>query len=172
MSIVLIGYRGSGKTTIGKRLADRLWQPFVDVDDLIVKKSGRPNIKDIFEQDGEPVFRDLETQAVKEVAALSEHVIGMGGGSLGREENRRLLKDAGHKVIYLKCEPAELHKRIHADPQTAATRPSLTGLGGSLDEVRKLLAEREPAYREMMTAELDVTHLTPEEAVVYIVRLA
>lgn len=170
MSIVLIGYRGSGKTTIGKKLADRLWQPFVDVDDLIVKKAGK-TIKQIFEQDGEPKFRDLEAQAVKEVCKLSEHVIGFGGGTLGREENRTATRQAGHKVIYLKCEPAELHRRIQADPQSTTTRPNLTKLGGGIEEIQKMLAQREPIYRQVMHAELDVTHLTPEDAVVYIVRL-
>lgn len=170
MSIVLIGYRGSGKSTIGKRLADRLWQPFVDVDDLIVKKAGK-NIKQIFEQDGEPAFRELEAEAVREVCKLSEHVIGLGGGTLGREANRQAIRDAGHKVIYLKCEPAELHRRIQSDPQSAETRPNLTALGGGIEEVKKMLAEREPFYRQVMHAELDVTHLTPEDAVVYIVRL-
>jgi shikimate kinase len=170
MSIVLIGYRGSGKSTIGKRLADQLWQPFVDVDDLIVKRAGK-NIKQIFEQDGEPAFRELESEAIREVCKLSEHVIGLGGGTLGREANRSALRDAGHKVIYLRCEPAELHRRIEADPQTALTRPNLTALGGGIEEVKKMLAEREPLYRQVMHAELDVTHLTPEDAVVYIVRL-
>ena len=171
MSIVLIGYRGSGKTTIGKRLADRLWQPFVDVDDLIVKRAGK-SIKQIFEEDGEPAFRDLETQAVQEISKLSEHVIGLGGGTLGREENRKAIRDAGHKVIYLKCEPAELLRRIQSDPQTAETRPNLTSLGGGIEEVQAMLAQREPLYRQVMHAELDVTHLKPEDAVVYIVRLA
>src|SRR5579864_5367992 len=110
MSIILIGYRGSGKTTIGNKLADRLWQPFVDVDDLIVRRAGK-NIREIFEKDGEPAFREMEAHAVKEACALSEHVIGFGGGTLGLEENRRAIKDAGHKVIYLKCAPEELLKR-------------------------------------------------------------
>lgn len=170
MSIVLIGYRGSGKTTIGKRLADRLWQPFVDVDDLIVKKAGK-NIKRIFEEEGEPAFRDLESQVVKDVCKLTDHVIGLGGGTLGREENRQAIRDAGHKVIYLRCEAGELHRRIQSDPQTADTRPNLTALGGGIDEITAMLAQREPLYRQVMHAELDVTHLTPEDAVVYIVRL-
>ncbi|MGB7158450.1 MAG: shikimate kinase [Tepidisphaeraceae bacterium] len=171
MSIVLIGYRGSGKSTIGKRLADRLWQPFVDTDDLVVRKAGNRTIKEIFEQDGEDRFRELEADAVREVSLLQEHVIALGGGALIREENRKHLKDAGHKVIYLKCEPQVLFQHIQADPDTARTRPALTPLGGGPEEIRKLMAEREPIYRQAMTAELDVTNLTPEEAVVYIVRL-
>ena len=171
MSIVLIGYRGSGKTTIGKRLADRLWQPFVDTDDLIVRKAGGKTIKEIFEAGGESHFRDLESEVVREVGLLQEHVIALGGGALIREANRKVLKDAGHKVIYLKCEPEILFQHIQADPETARTRPALTNLGGGVEEIRKLLTDREPIYRQEMTAELDVTHLTPEDAMVYIVRL-
>lgn len=170
MSTLLIGYRGSGKTTIGKKLADQLWQKFVDVDDLIVQRAGK-SIREIFEQDGEQRFRDIESDVIREVSALSEHVIALGGGSLLREQNRQIIREAGHKVLYLRCEPEELHRRIHADPQTAATRPNLTSLGGSIDEIRKLLDEREPTYRSMMHAELEVTHLSPEEAALRLVRL-
>lgn len=170
MSTVLIGYRGSGKSTIGRKLADQLWQKFVDVDDLIVQRAGK-SIREIFEQDGEPRFRDIESEAVREVSELAEHVVALGGGSLLREENRDVLRSAGHRVLYLRCEPEELHRRIHTDPQTAATRPSLTNLGGGIDEIRKLLAEREPTYRAMMHAELDVTNLSPEEAALRLVRM-
>jgi shikimate kinase len=169
MSIVLVGYRGSGKTTVGRKLADRLWQQFVDLDELIVRQAGK-NIREIFEQHGEPHFREIESQVLRELALLEDHVIGTGGGSLMREENRRLLKDAGHKIIYLRCEPQELWRRIQADPQSAQTRPNLTPVGG-LEEIEAKLAEREPVYREVMDAELDVTHLTPDEAVQYIARL-
>jgi shikimate kinase len=169
MSVVLIGYRGSGKTTVGKRLADRLWQPFVDTDELVVRKAGK-SIREIFEKEGEPAFRDLESTVVRDALMLQEHVISLGGGALLREENRAALKASGHKVVYLKCEPEELHKRIAADPETAAARPNLTAAGG-LEEVKELLAVREPTYRAAMTAELDVTHLSPQDAVVYIVRL-
>ena len=171
MSVVLIGYRGSGKTTVGKRLADRLWQPFVDTDELVVRKAGGKTIREIFESGGEQQFRDLESEAVREVALLQEHVIALGGGALLREENRKQIKDAGFKVVYLKCDPEVLFEHISADPDTARTRPALTDLGGGVEEIRKLLTDREPIYRQAMTAELDVTHLSPEEAVVYIVRL-
>jgi len=169
MSIVLIGYRGSGKTTIGQKLADRLWQDLIDTDKLIVKKAGK-SIKEIFEQDGEPRFRDLETEVVKEVCKLQDVVISLGGGAVLREENRAAIKDAGHKVIYLKCEPETLHKRIEADASTSLMRPNLTQFQG-IEEIERVLAEREPVYRGMMTGELDVTNLSPEEAMVYIVRL-
>lgn len=170
MSTFLIGYRGCGKTTIGQKLADRLWQTFVDTDALIVRQAGR-SIREIFQQQGEAAFRDLESDVVRQVATLDEHVIALGGGAVLREQNRQAMKQDRHRIIYLRCDPEVLHQRIHADAATAEMRPSLTKFGGGIDEIRALLAEREPVYRQTMTAELDVTHLSPEEAVVYIVRL-
>src|SRR6266480_1573090 len=101
MSTVLIGYRGCGKSTIGQKLADHLWQKFVDTDRMVIQKAGK-SIKEIFEQDGVPRFRELETEAVRDVANLQEHVIALGGGAPLVEENRRVIKEAGHRVIYLK----------------------------------------------------------------------
>jgi shikimate kinase len=166
----MIGYRGSGKTTIGRRLAEKLWQKFHDTDEAIVAKAGK-SIAEVFQQQGEAAFRELESEAIREACALEEHVIAIGGGALVREENRNVLKASGHKLIYLKCDVKTLHQRIQGDPETALTRPNLTSLGGGVAEIRKLLNEREPIYREAMHAELDVTNLTPDEAVVYIVRL-
>jgi shikimate kinase len=171
MIVALIGYRGSGKTTIGKRLADRLWWKFVDVDDQIVKKAGK-SIAQIFADDGEERFRDLETEVLAECLKNQDVVLGLGGGTLGREQNRQLLKDADARLIYLRCEPAELLRRIEADPASAANRPALTPLGGSIEEIKLKLAEREPIYRQAMYAELDVTHMTPQDAVAYIARFA
>src|SRR5258706_5841542 len=140
MSIVLIGARGCGKTATGRKLADRLWQTFVDVDERIVKKAGK-SIREIFEKDGEERFRQIETGILREVSALEEHVIALGGGTLMREENRKILKDAGHKLIYLKCEPEELERRIKADPNSEKMRPNLTKYAGSLVEIEMLLAQ-------------------------------
>jgi shikimate kinase len=170
MGIVLIGYRGSGKTTVGRRLAERLRQPFVDVDDLIVARAGK-NIRAIFAESGEAGFRDLEALALADALGRADHVIALGGGALVREANRTHLQSGQHKIVYLRCEPAELHRRITADPATAASRPSLTRLAGSVEEIRQLLDAREPVYRLSCTAELDVTGLSPDEAVVRIVRL-
>ena len=171
MSIVLIGYRGCGKTSIGKKLADRLWQPFVDTDDLVVKKAGK-SIKEIFEQEGEERFRQIEAEAIKEVAKLEEHVIALGGGGATRAENVKVLRDAGHKLIYLRCDPAELFRRIQMDPNTGTTRPALTKQGGGIEEIQAVMAEREPAYRAAAQAELDVTRLSVDEALVYVTRMA
>ncbi|MCC6422417.1 MAG: shikimate kinase [Phycisphaerales bacterium] len=170
MSILLVGYRGSGKTTIGKKLADRLWQPFVDTDDLIVRAAGK-SIKEIFAESGEEAFRDLESNALQQALALKDHVISLGGGAVIREQNRELIKNSGHRVIYLRCEPDILHQRIGADPNTAANRPALSPAGGNIDEIRTILSLREPWYRQVMSAELEVTNLSVSDAVVYIIRL-
>jgi len=98
-------------------------------------------------------------------------VISLGGGAVVREENRRALKEGGHKIVYLKCDPEVLLQRIQSDAATSMSRPNLTNLFGGIEEIEKVLAEREPIYRELMTAELDVTNLSVEDAVVYIVRL-
>src|SRR5687767_5894167 len=103
MNVVLVGARGCGKTTIGKRLADRLWQTYIDIDELIVRKAGK-NIKEIFEEDGEAHFREIETACLRECLQVPDTVIGLGGGTVTIGVNRELLKESGAKVIYLKCE--------------------------------------------------------------------
>lgn len=170
MTLLLIGYRGSGKSTIGRKLADRMWWKFVDSDERIVAAAGK-SIREIFEQDGEAHFRDLETQVLGELLKLEDHVIALGGGAVLREQNRQMIAESGARVIYLKCSPAVLAQRIAGDPQTAANRPALTALGGSVEEVGQVLAEREPLYRQTRHAELDVSNLTVDDAVVYLVRL-
>jgi shikimate kinase len=164
MNIVLIGYRGSGKTTVGRLLGERLGRNFVDCDDLIVAEAGKP-IRAIFADHGEELFRELETRGIQKIGKLRNHVVALGGGALGREENRRLLKQSASHVIFLRCEPAELLRRIESDAGTTDNRPNLTSLGGGIHEITLLLGQREPIYASAKTAELDVTHLTPQQAV-------
>jgi shikimate kinase len=170
MSIILIGYRGSGKTTVGRLLAERLGYAFIDNDERITAAAGK-SIKEIFEEGGEARFRDLETQAILAIAGSENHVLSLGGGAILREENRRAIAGAGHKIVYLRADPAVLHHRIHADTATAANRPALTKLGGGIEEIRSVLAAREPIYRKVMTAEVDVTAKSPDEVVAEILRL-
>jgi shikimate kinase len=170
MEVVLIGYRGSGKTTVGRKLADRMWSNFIDIDDLIVARAGK-SIRQIFAEDGEERYRDMETDCLREALKLDAAVLGLGGGTVVREENRKLLKESGIKIIYLKCDPKVLLKRLENDPKSAETRPPLTPLGGGIEEIKLMIEQREPWYREVMKAELDVSNLTPEEALVYVTRL-
>lgn len=162
MNIVLIGYRGSGKTTVGQLLAARLGWPFVDADEWIVSQAGL-NIRQIFQQHGEGRFRQMETQALRELMLRDEHIVSLGGGAVLSEENRRIIIESRHLVLYLSGDPEELHRRISSDPATADNRPALTGLGGGIEEIRHLLSQRDPWYREVMTAQIDVTRKIPTE---------
>lgn len=155
MSIVLIGYRGSGKTTLGRLLAGQLGIAFVDLDEIITQSAGR-SIKDIFATEGESGFRQRESQALLDALRRDRHVISLGGGAVLAEANRQAIQASGHAVVYLRASAEELHRRINADPSTAAQRPSLTRLGGTVEEVRTLLQQREPIYQQVRTAELDV----------------
>ncbi|MGD0388055.1 MAG: shikimate kinase [Tepidisphaeraceae bacterium] len=168
MVIVLIGYRGSGKTTAGRLLAERLGKAFVDCDEAIVAREGK-SIREIFLTRGEEAFRKAEMEAISDLASRTECVIALGGGAILREENRRAL--AGHKIVYLRCEAGELLRRIKADPASSDNRPNLTNLGGEIEEIQALVRQREPIYRAAMSAELDVTHLTPLEVAEHLERL-
>jgi shikimate kinase len=170
MSTVLLGYRGCGKTTIGKKLADRMWQKFIDTDQMVSAAAGK-SIREIFEQHGEAHFRELETEALARALAMEDHVIAVGGGAVLKPRNRELFLASSTKRVYLKCDPETLLKRILADPESLYTRPALTDHAGSIEEVTTHLAEREPLYRQVKTAEVEVSNLTPQEAVVYIARL-
>ena len=97
-NLVLIGMPASGKTTIGRAAAEKLGRPFLDLDDAITKMDGRP-IPQIFREDGEAFFRDLETKAVREAAAQTGQVIATGGGCILRQENVRLLRMNGKCIL-------------------------------------------------------------------------
>ena len=161
MNIVLIGYRGSGKSSIGKRLAARLGMDFVDTDPLIVERAGR-TIREIFQAEGEAGFRRREAEVIAEAAARANVVIAAGGGAILRPENVAALQRGG-KVVWLKASPEVLFAHIQADAGTAATRPNLTASGG-LEEVRKVLEARTPLYQAAADVSLEVTDLGIEEA--------
>ncbi len=133
MNIVLIGYRGSGKTTLGRKLADKLWLKFIDTDVLISERAGT-TIAAIFASRGEAAFRDLESAVITEVAARDGQVIALGGGAILRPENLAALRqNKNARIIYLYATPETLAQRIANDPNTAANRPPLTSAGGATD---------------------------------------
>lgn len=164
MSIVLIGYRGSGKTTIGRLLAERLGYAFVDSDEEIVKESGK-TIKQLFAEDGEATFRDLESIVVAKLASRPDRVISLGGGAVMRHENRADIAASAADVVYLRADPQTLYNRIHADPATEQNRPHLTAHAGGIEEIRQLLKAREPGYLEIASIVVDVSARTPDQAV-------
>jgi len=165
MNIVLIGYRGSGKTTIGRRLAEQTWRDFVDVDQAACKRFGIDSIAEIWQTHGEPAWRAMEVAVVQDHMQRDNQVIALGGGTLMQPGARTAVEQSDNaRRIYLQCDADELHRRIDGDPDTAATRPSLSTLGGGIDEIRAMLDEREPVYRAVADHVFDVTHVTPDEA--------
>jgi shikimate kinase len=158
--LFLIGYRGSGKTTVGSLVADRLGWAFVDADAVLEERSGQ-SIREIFANEGEAGFRDKETAVLADLCEHPNTVIATGGGIVLREENRNLLKRHGF-VAWLTADPATLLARIQADPATAERRPALAG--GGLAEVETLLAVREPLYRACADVIIQIAGLSPEQA--------
>ncbi len=170
MNLILFGYRGCGKTTLGKKLAAQLWKDFADGDAKVRQRFGNRSIADIWATDGEPAFRETEAEVTAELCNLDNHVIALGGGALMHADARQAVKHAPDTVrIYLSCEPAELHRRIHADTATTTERPDLTGLGGGIEEVTKILEDRDPIYRDTADHVFNVTHTNPDQAALHIV---
>lgn len=142
--IVLIGFMGSGKSTMGKLIANKLNCPFVDTDHYIEKKEGR-SISEIFADDGEEYFRNLETEIVKELLWRKEKtVIAMGGGTPLKEENRELLRKTDAYVIFLKVTGREAYERLKGDTQ----RPLLQ-VDNPKEKIGSLLEVRNPIYESV-----------------------
>lgn len=152
-NIILIGFMGSGKTTTGLKLSYKIHMPVEDTDKLIESKQGK-SISDIFAQDGEEAFRQMETELLREIAGRNYgRIISVGGGMPVREENRALLKQCG-KVFYLRAKAETIYDRIKED----TTRPLLQ-CADPLAKIRELLAERAEAYENCADVILDVDGL-------------
>ena len=139
-NIVLVGFMGTGKSTVGKILAKRMKRVWVDVDQRIEEGQKR-KIAEIFEKDGEAYFRRLEKEEVRRVASGKNLVITTGGGAVLDADNRAALKKNGF-MITLSAAPETIFQRV----RKSRHRPLLKG--DLLTEIRRLLAEREPLYRQ------------------------
>jgi shikimate kinase len=151
--IVLVGAPGSGKSTVGALVAERLGVPFRDVDAVIVERTGK-SITDIFTDDGEAAFRALEEQITAELIPL-RGVLSLGGGAVLSPTTRAGLR--GHRVIWLKVGLAQSVKRVGLD----TARPLL--LGNVRGRLRKLLDERAGLYKEVATEIIDTDSTTPAD---------
>ncbi|MEK6643361.1 MAG: shikimate kinase [Planctomycetota bacterium] len=160
MNLLLIGHRGSGKSTVGQLLATRLDYRFTDTDEIIIEQSGR-TIADIFARDGEQAFRRMEKKVLESLRKAQSRVISLGGGSVMDPDNRVLVRRLG-KVVWLRAPAAVLWSRISKDPHTSRTRPNLTASGG-LAEVESVLEEREPVYQSIANQIIDTMTMTSEE---------
>ena len=158
--VSLIGYRCSGKTTVGKLLAERLGWEFSDADNLVRELAGC-EIAEIFRSEGESVFRDWEEQAIAALVQRSPLVLSVGGGAVMRPANAKALTKAG-VVCWLTASVDEIVERLGADQATLKQRPALTSMN-VLKEVSQVLAERESVYRSCATFSVDTDGKTPAE---------
>ncbi|MDB5385659.1 MAG: aroK [Planctomycetaceae bacterium] len=162
MVITLIGYRGSGKSTVAKPLAARLGWNWIDADAVIEERAQR-TIREIFAAEGEPAFREWERQVLASLLCQKNLVIAAGGGAILNEETRNLMRQSG-PVIWLQADIETLYVRIHEDVTTAERRPNLTNLGAK-EEIARVLQVREPLYQSSATLVIDTEGLTIESIV-------
>lgn len=149
-NIILTGFMGCGKTTVGIRLSYRLRLTMEDTDKLIEKEEGR-TISEIFRTDGEPFFRELETECLKKLLTTAKNkIISVGGGLPVKEENRVLLKQLG-TVVYLRAGAETIYERTKHD----TSRPLLQGEDPQ-GKIRTLLAAREAVYESAADIIIDV----------------
>lgn len=159
MVVTLIGYRGAGKSTLAPRIASALGWAWLDADVELERRAGR-TIKEIFAAEGEAGFRARERELMHELLMSDRLVLAAGGGCILNEATRRELMEAG-PVVWLTAPAEVLAARIAGDATTADRRPNLAG--GGLEEVKAMLAKREPLYRECATFVCNVNSGTTDE---------
>lgn len=158
-NIVLIGFMGSGKTTVGLRLSYRMRRAIEDTDKLIERRLGK-SISEVFAREGEAFFRLQETALLQDLIEKRNHqIISVGGGTPVREENRELLKKLG-TVVYFRAKPETIYERVKAD----TSRPLLQ-CEDPLQKIRDLLQQREEAYESCADIIIDVDELSMDEVV-------
>lgn len=161
-NIILIGFMGTGKTTVGRLLTEKLGWTFVDTDQLIIEKTGM-EIAHIFAEKGERWFRDQETEVVKQVLEGSKQVVSTGGGSVLRKQNRETMINNG-MVVALKADAQTIIARVSMNDE----RPLLQG--DHKQKVLELLEQRKAAY-DFAHYQLDTAALGPHKLCEEIVRL-
>ena len=165
MNIVLIGYRGTGKTVVGELLADRLGMTYMGMDAQIIKKAGM-SIPEIVEKSGWPKFRDMESQVARELAGLDNLIIDTGGGVIERPENIEALQ-TNARIFWLKASVDAIVSRIQEDTQ----RPALVAGKTFTEEVAEVLEQRTPKYQSAAHHEIDTDPLTPEQVAEKIIQI-
>ncbi len=160
--LFLVGYRATGKTTVGSLVARSLGWGFIDADRYLEAECGR-TVRDLFRDEGEAGFRDRESAVLEKLATAEvwdDQVVSTGGGIVIRPANRTLLRRGF--VARLSASAATIHARMTADAATGGARPNLTP-GGGLAEVESLLATREAWYREVADVSVETEGRSPED---------
>ena len=166
MLLTLIGYRATGKTTLAKLLAQRLGWDWIDADVEIERRAGK-TIAQIFADDGEPAFRDIEAQVIADLCRRDRLVLAAGGGAPLRPESRQAMRDAG-SVVWLTARPETILARMSGDATTTTRRPDLTDKD-PLMEIIHLLDVRTPIYQESAHWVVDTEGKPPAELATEIV---
>ena len=160
--IIVVGYRGTGKSTVGRRLAEHLGVLAWDSDSEIERRAGK-TIAEIFIQDGEAVFRDLEAKVIADLLRQDSFVLATGGGVIIREETRQRLRQSGH-VVYLTATPETILHRMQEDKNSVTMRPSLTSLP-PMEEILAVLEQRQTLYEESAHLHIDTDGKSVEQVV-------
>lgn len=162
--MILTGFMGCGKSSMGIKLSYRMKMPLLDTDKMIEKKQGC-TISEIFEKQGEETFRNLETECIRGISKQKgTYVISAGGGLPVREENRQILKELG-MVVYLRIRPETVYDRLKED----TTRPLLQG-DSPMEKIRELMEKRKAFYEESADLIIDSDNLDTEEILSEIVK--
>jgi len=164
--VTLVGYRGSGKSTVAELLAARLGASVTDADAELESRLGL-SLAEFIGGRGEPAFRDAEAALLAELLPVRAGVFSTGGGVVLRKANRDLLRQRGRPVVWIACPAETIRRRLAADPATATRRPALAG-GDPLAEVAPALTARDPLYREVADAVVDSGPRTAAEVAEWI----
>lgn len=162
MNILLTGFMGAGKTSVGRKLAKRLGYRFIDTDSEIEREQGC-SVPDIFKYAGESCFRNFETRLLEKLQTQNNSIIATGGGMVLRQENRELMRKIG-KRVFLKVSVEELLLRLRQDKQ----RPLLQQKHPE-ELIQLMLKERTPIYEEAECI-IDTSKLSPQQMVSEIIR--
>jgi shikimate kinase len=165
-NVFLIGFRCTGKSSVGELLSAKMGWTFIDTDSLLVSDSGK-SIKEIVETSSWETFRKMEHRILEQVCVLNRQIVATGGGIVLDSENVALMKKSGRSV-WLRAEAETIKKRMLRDRDTPDFRPALTSKD-RIAEIEATMLDREPYYRRAMDFHVDTDHMGLDQIVDYII---
>jgi shikimate kinase len=165
-NLFLVGYRCTGKSSVGRSLAATLSLPFIDTDSLVVSENGM-SIREIVISRGWEAFRRLEHTALQQVCTMDRRVVATGGGIVLDADNIKLMKKSG-RIIWLRASPETIKARMLQDQASKTLRPALTSTD-NISEIEETLAERAPLYQHAMDFSVDTDHRGVDEICDFII---
>jgi shikimate kinase len=165
-NLFLVGYRCTGKSSVGRSLAATLSLPFIDTDSLVVSENGM-SIREIVISRGWEAFRRLEHTALQQVCTMDRRVVATGGGIVLDADNIKLMKKSG-RIIWLRASPETIKARMLQDQASKTLRPALTSTD-NISEIEETLAKRAPLYQHAMDFSVDTDHRGVDEICDFII---